>query len=83
MNTNHKPATALFREPTKVTIRLVNEAGTPVTWRVWRDARRPAQWMFEDHTGYVRVLSDVWATSVEKLRLVAENHRCTFAQRID
>ena len=65
-----------------VVIRLQNEAGTPVKWRVWRDGRHPASWVLEDHIGTVRVLESVWETSVPRIRLIAENHNLKFLQEL-
>ena len=70
-------------EGPNVTLRLENEAGTPVKWRVWRDGRHPAAWVLEDHIGTVRTLGSVWATSVPIIRLIAENHNLKFLQEIN
>ena len=66
-----------------VVIRLENEVGTPVKWRVWRDGRHPAAWMLEDHIGTIRTLESVWSTAVPKIRLIAENYNLKFLQEIN
>ena len=39
-------------------------------------------WELTDHNGYVRVLEDVWATSVPRILLIAENHGLSPLQNI-
>ena len=63
-------------------LRLKNEAGTPVIWRVWRDGRAPASWVLLDHLGVERALGVTWAVSVPLIRVIAENHALTFLQEI-
>jgi hypothetical protein len=55
-------------------LRLKDEVGVVYKWRVRRDARRPAAWMLEDHTGYQRTLEANWFDCVPRIRLIADNH---------
>ena len=63
-------------------IRLKDKDGHKFTWRVVRDPRKPAQWVLKDHEGYERTLNDVWATSVPRIKLIAENYGFSLAQEL-
>ena len=63
-------------------LRLVDSEGRKYAWTAWWDKRKPANWFLRDHSGYVRALGEVWATSVPKLHAVAENHGLTFEHEI-
>ena len=80
--TTIKPATPLPHIGPTVRLRMQNEAGTPVTWRVWRDGRHPAAWVLLDHLGVERTLSVSWDKSVPHIKTIAENHALTFLQEI-
>ncbi len=51
--------------------------GKRYQFKFWRDTLRPAYWMLEDYTGYVRTLETTWLASVPRIRLIVANHGMT------
>ena len=66
----------------QMNIRLQDASGSKFKWNVVRDANKPAAWVLTDHTGYKRVLDEFWATSVPRIKLIAENHGLTLLQEV-
>jgi hypothetical protein len=44
------------------------ETGERFTWKLYRDARPPATWMLEDHTGYLRTLETTYLASLPRVQ---------------
>lgn len=63
-------------------IRLEDADGNKFAWSVKREIRKPASWVLKDHNGYERVLESVWAASVPRIKLIAENHGLSLAQEL-
>ena len=61
-----------------MTLKLIDAEGREYRWKMYRDTRRPACWMLEDHSGYVRTLESNYALSVPKVYVIAGNHDFTF-----
>jgi hypothetical protein len=64
-------------------LRFKDEWDRPVQWTVWRDVRKPALWVIRDHEGYTRTMDDVWATTAQRILLLADNYALTPLQQIN
>jgi hypothetical protein len=63
-------------------IRLQDESGKKFSWDAYRlDGKRPV-WILKDHDGYERALGDVWATSVPRIKMIAENYGFSLLQEL-
>lgn len=66
-----------------MTLRLKDSDGKVYRWRLFRDTRRPAGWMLEDHSGYFRSLEETYALSVPKVKVIASNHGFELLHALD
>jgi hypothetical protein len=57
-----------------ITVKLLDQFGRPIQWKLAYDKRRPASWNLEDHNGYMRLFVGDWRQAVKRTKLCAENH---------
>ena len=60
-------------------LRFKDSAGQKFSWSCNKVGK---YWQLTDHTGYVRVLEDVWSISAPRVLLIAENHGLAPLQNI-